>query len=102
MAKTITPFKLRTELSVDGTKHTAGYKKAEGEVTHYGTAVTKTGKDAAKAWDGVQAGAKFGKGFGAAAIAEIGNSFSVSTLGGLIGTAVAPGIGTTIGSAIGG
>lgn len=102
MAKSITAFKLRSELIVEAQKHSSAYKKAEGEVQHYEQAVKKSSKEVAKAFDGAQVGAKFGRDMGVSAIAALGQSFNVSTLGSIIGTAVAPGIGTAIGSAIGG
>jgi tape measure domain-containing protein len=101
-AKTITAFKVRTELIADARQQTAEYKKQEGVVTHYTDHLKKAGKEASKAFDGAGAGARFGKDFGASAVSSIAGSFSIATLGGLIGTAIAPGIGTAIGSAIGG
>lgn len=102
MAKTITAFKVQTILQTDARQHHAEYQKAEKDVAQYVDHVKRAGKDTAKAFDGVSVGKKFGKDMGIAAVAELTNSFSVSTLGGLIGTAVAPGVGTAIGSAIGG
>ncbi len=100
--KTIQAFKIQTRLEADAKQHQSTYKKAEGDVDHYTEHLKKKGKEAAKAFDGASAGAKFGKDFGISAIASLGESFNVSTLGSILGTVVAPGIGTAIGSAIGG
>ncbi len=99
--KTVIAFRYKTEVIADITKHTSEFKKADETVTKYGKTVQKVGKETAKAFDGVSAGKRFGKDFSSQAVAEIGSTFSVSTLGGLIGTLVAPGIGTTVGSAVG-
>jgi muramidase (phage lysozyme) len=113
--KTITAFKYRTEVIADITKHTSEFKKADANVDKFAKTNIEAAKKSESAWSsffkglskgqeqfsGSRFGEKFGKEFGANAVAAIGNTFSVSTLGGLMGTALFPGAGTAIGSAIG-
>lgn len=100
-AKTITAFKYRTEVIADIAKHTSEFKKADETVEKYGKTIQKVAKDTSKAFDGAAVGRKFGSDVGTSAVAALGNSFNLSTLGSIIGTAIGPGIGTAVGSSIG-
>lgn len=103
MARNIEAFKLRTELSVDNAKFSAGMKASEKDVDKLGARFTKLGPEIDKALKGKELGTKFGQSFSSSATALITGSFDTlgQTLGSIIGTAIAPGIGTVIGSTLG-
>lgn len=103
MARNIESFKLRTELTVDNTKFSAGMKASEKDVDNLGKRFTRLGPEVDKALKGKELGTKFGQSFGSSATSLITGSFDTlgQTLGSIIGTAIAPGIGTAIGSTLG-
>jgi tape measure domain-containing protein len=103
MARSIEAFKLRTELSVDNAKFSAGMKTSEKDVDKLGARFAKLGPEIDKALKGKELGTKFGQSFSSSATASITGSFDTlgQTLGSIIGTAIAPGIGTAIGSTLG-
>ncbi len=103
MARNIEAFKLRTELTTDNAKFSAGMKASEKDVDKLGQRFTKLGPEIDKAMKGHELGAKFGQSFSASATTLITGSFDSlgQTLGSLLGTAIAPGLGTAIGSTVG-
>jgi len=103
MAKSIEAFKLRTELTVDNAKFSAGMKTSEKDVDKLGQRFHKLGPEIDKSLKGKELGARFGQSFSSSASALITGSFRSlgQTLGSIIGTAIVPGLGTAVGSTLG-
>jgi muramidase (phage lysozyme) len=103
MAKQIEAYKLRTELAVDSRAGQTAIQNFQKQVDSLAQSFKKLGTQIDTSTKAKEAGSKWGKGFGDAATAAISGSFDDlgSTIGALIGTAMAPGVGTVIGQTIG-